>query len=103
MPLSLLVEHEITREGWLAPEITENHSKVIEEFIKLGSEHYSKAKSAIARLPKEVRNVFLPLVFVPYLASQIGKKKELALTSPTIIGPVRRQLLTLTGALSGRL
>jgi len=97
-PLTLLQEQGLDREHWLANENPNEKTAVIQKMIMLAHNHLSNAKTAITKLPKDKRSVFLPTVFVEKLLSKISKNPSMCLAKPVVLSPLQRQWLAFRGA-----
>lgn len=96
-PLTILKEHGLSREDWLAEGVTDQHAAVILKMIELAKDHASKARDAIAKLPKGHRAVFLQLVFVDNLLRKIERNPADCLVKPVVLSPLKRQWLAFRG------
>ena len=96
-PLTLLKEQGLTRDLWLAQESQDQQIAVLLQMASLAKDHLSKAKNAIAKLPKDTRNVFLQIVFVEKLLAEVCKNPKVCLNRPVGLSPLRRQWLAFRG------
>lgn len=96
-PLSILTQHGLTRETWLAGNVTDAHKAFVLEMVQLAKGHLAKARVAIFELPKENRSVFLTLIFADSILSKITQKPTECLNNPIILSPLKRQWLAFRG------
>lgn len=96
-PISILREQGISRESWLGEDVTDQHAGIILKMIEHAKDHISKARDAIAKLPKDQRAVFLQLVFVDSLLAKIEQKPLDCLVKPVGLSPLKRQWLAFRG------
>ncbi len=98
-PLGLLAQNKLDRDSWLAGAPGDSHGRVLEEMLDQAEIHVSKARKAIAGLPRNIRLVFLPLTFQAPLIAKAKTRGIAVLTQPLKQHPLHRQFLALKAAL----
>ena len=90
-PASVLQGHELNRDSWLSQTVQPNHIAVVSEMADTASDHFEKAKTAIATLPKSIRPVFLQIMLAQPLLKQIMTDPSKCLSTHVSLSALKRQ------------
>ncbi len=101
VPLTILQKHGLDANKWFAEDGEDEKVKVLKEMIEVAFQHQRDAITAINKLPKEHRSVFLPMAFTKPKLKTVQNEGAAVLSRTRPISPLKTHLACLKAAFFG--
>ena len=101
IPLANIQEHGLDADRWFSQDLEVEKVEILNEMVDIALQHQQKAVTAIEKLPKEHRSVFLPLAFTKPKLKNIQKHGAAVFIQTRPMTPVKTHFACLKAALFG--
>lgn len=98
-PSDLLSKYDLDSELWLATDITQDHTKLVQEICSLGQYHLTFTRAVLKQVPQEVLPVFLPIAVVGPILKKAMKSPVDAINKPLDLAPLHRVWIMMRAAM----